>query len=200
MRQRATVSERSSNWWNQPDCHESGMPSMTNLKEHQEQHHEGPELNARAFVITASDTRTDETDASGQRIEQMLTEQGHMVLGRELCKEDPEQMSKCLDRALRNPECDLVIVNGGTGISRRDGSFEMVEHRLHKVLPGFGELFRQFSVEQVGAFAMMSRATGGLSDAGPLLFSLPGSTKAVTLAMEKLILPTLRHMLKEIRK
>jgi molybdenum cofactor biosynthesis protein B len=146
-------------------------------------------------VITVSDTRTIETDTSGAHIRAALSEAGHMVLRYELVRDEPEQIA-VLMRALESEGCQVVITNGGTGISRRDTTFEAVDKLLEKRLPGFGELFRMLSYADIGAGAMLSRATAGTFGRA-LIFCLPGSTGAVRLAMEKLILPELEHLVWE---
>lgn len=159
---------------------------------------------ARCAVITLSDTRTAETDASGQMIRTLLTEAGHRVARYELVPDDPDRLTPLLKDVLASAEVDAVITNGGTGVARRDQTVGVVERAIGQPLPGFGELFRMLSWEQVGAAAMLSRAVGGIAyDAGGVgkpIFALPGSTKAVELAMTKLLLPGIRHILWELRK
>jgi len=159
---------------------------------------------ARCGVITLSDTRTPETDASGQVIRTMLNEAGHRVARYELIPDDPARLAPLLDELVVSAEVDAIITNGGTGIARRDQTVGVVERLIAQPLPGFGELFRMLSWEQVGAAAMLSRAVGGIAydtgGRGKPVFALPGSTKAVELAMSKLLLPGLRHILWELRK
>jgi molybdenum cofactor biosynthesis protein B len=159
---------------------------------------------ARCAVVTLSDTRTPETDTSGQLIRQLLTAAGHLAPRYHLIPDDPEQLAGLLDDLLADGGVDVVLTNGGTGIARRDQTIGAVERRIGQPLPGFGELFRMLSWEQVGAGAMLSRATAGIAyDAGGRgkpVFAMPGSGKAVELAMSKLIVPEIRHILWELRK
>lgn len=154
---------------------------------------------ARCGVITLSDTRTIDTDTSGRRIAEMLRDAGHVVAHTTILPDDPAALETELGTLLGRNDIDCVLTNGGTGISRRDQTIGVVDRLLDSPLPGFGELFRMLSWEQIGSGAMLSRATAGVAR-GKLIFSMPGSTKAVALAMEKLILPELRHLLFELRK
>lgn len=151
------------------------------------------------LVITCSDTRTADTDTSGRLIMKLLTEQGHEVAGYHIVKDDPAQITDTIAAALADQKVQAVIVNGGTGISRRDSTFEAVDGLLEKRLNGFGELFRYLTYQDIGSPAMMSRATAGIVK-GRVLFSTPGSENAVRLAMEKLILPELGHLVRELTK
>lgn len=153
----------------------------------------------KCAVVTLSDTRTPETDTSGQAIRNHVTAAGHAVTHYELCKDDPSLLDPLLNALLARTDVDAILTNGGTGISRRDQTITVVERILDQPLPGFGELFRMLSWEQIGSGAMLSRAIGGISR-GKLIFCMPGSTKAVDLAMTKLILPELKHLLHELRK
>jgi molybdenum cofactor biosynthesis protein B len=146
-------------------------------------------------VITISDTRTIENDTSGAAIRDALTQAGHRVLRYELVRDEPAQIAGLI-RALEESGCQLILTNGGTGIARRDSTFEAVDSMLEKRLPGFGELFRMLSYADIGPGAMLSRATAG-SYGRALVFCLPGSTGAVRLALEKLILPELEHLVWE---
>lgn len=156
-------------------------------------------ISARCAVITLSDTRTIETDTSGQSIQRLLSEAGHSVAAYHIVKDDPAQLSPLLETLLADPAVDAILTNGGTGISRRDQTIDVIEKAIDQPLPGFGELFRMLSWEQIGAGALLSRAAGGIARGKPL-FAMPGSTKAVELAMVKLILPEIRHLLFELRK
>lgn len=151
------------------------------------------------MVITCSDTRTQETDTSGQLIRKLLEEQGHRVIGYHLVKDDPAQIQLWVARGTSNEHVQAVIINGGTGISRRDSTFEAVDEMLEKRLSGFGEIFRYLTYQEIGSPAIMTRATAGIIN-GRVLFSIPGSENAVRLAMEKLILPELGHLVKELSK
>ena len=165
-----------------------------------EQHiHDAQSLAARCAIVTLSDTRTPETDASGQLIRQLLETDGHTVGRYELLPDDPGRLAVLLDQLIAADDVDVIFTNGGTGISRRDQTMAVIENRLTLPLPGFGELFRMLSWQQIGSGAMLSRAAGGVATQ-KLLFALPGSSKAVELAMTSLILPELRHLLHELRK
>jgi len=156
-------------------------------------------ISARCAVITLSDTRSQQTDSSGRRIRELLTADGHSVAHSEILPDDPVKLADALDQLLHDPDVDVILTNGGTGVSRRDSTIAVVESRLTLPLPGFGELFRMLSWNEIGSGAMLSRAVGGVAR-DKLLFAMPGSTKAVELAMTKLILPELRHLLFELRK
>lgn len=147
-------------------------------------------------VITVSDTRTVETDTSGAAITGLLEAAGHHVLLRALVPDDTERVRDAVVSALRHDHVQVVITTGGTGISKRDGTFEVVDALLEKRLDGFGELFHMLSYQQIGAAAMLSRACAGLA-AGRILVALPGSEAAVRLAMETLLVPELGHLVRE---
>lgn len=150
-------------------------------------------------VITVSDTRTPETDKSGQRIQQLLVESGHRVEAYTILKDEPAEIQSHLQVLSQRADLDALIINGGTGIAPRDTTYDAIESLLEKTLPGFGELFRMLSYQEIGSRAIASRAIAGVFSR-KLVFSLPGSTNAVTLAMEKLILPELRHLVSQLRK
>ena len=149
-------------------------------------------------VVTVSDTRTPETDTSGQTIQRLAQAAGHQIVGYRIVQDEPEQVQQALDDFAAGP-AQLVIFNGGTGISRRDRTYDVISRALEKTLPGFGEIFRMLSYEQVGAAAMLSRATAGVYR-DTVIVSTPGSTKAVELAMEKLILPEIQHLAWELTR
>ena len=151
------------------------------------------------MVITCSDTRTPDTDTSGQLIQRLLKEQGHTVAAYHLVKDEPAKIKAKIKAAVTNKKIQAIIINGGTGISRRDSTFEAVDAMLEKRLDGFGEVFRYLTYQEIGSPAIMSRATAGIIK-GRVLFSTPGSENAVRLAMEKLILPELGHLVKELNK
>ena len=150
----------------------------------------------RCFVLTVSDSRTEDTDSSGRAIVELLRAAGHEAVGRTIVKDDPDQVRNTIERQLANPDVQVVIATGGTGITSRDGTYEAVSGLLHKRLDGFGELFRMLSYEQIGPSAMMSRACAGLVG-GRIVVSLPGSEAAVRLAMDKLLIPELGHLVRE---
>ena len=149
-------------------------------------------------VITVSDTRTPETDKSGLAIRDRLDAAGHDILVREIVPDDPTTVSSTVTRWCDDPRCDAVLLTGGTGIAARDTTPEAIAGLLEKRLDGFGELFRALSFEQIGAAAMLSRATAGVRGS-TLVFSMPGSTAAVILAMDRLILPQLPHAVALLR-
>ena len=161
-----------------------------------EQHRARAPKSVRCFVVTVSDTRTDETDTSGRAIVDLLTAAGHVVCGRTIVKDNPSQVREVIERHLADLDVQAIIATGGTGITSRDSTYEAIDALLHKRLTGFGELFRMLSYEQVGPAAMMSRACAGLVS-GRIVVSLPGSEAAVRLAMEKLLLPELGHLVEQ---
>ncbi len=150
----------------------------------------------RCFVLTISDTRTDGTDLGGRAIVDLLARDGHDVRGKTIVPDDPEQVRRALEAQLADPNVDAVISTGGTGISRRDRTYEVVTELLEKRIDGFGELFRALSYEEIGPAAMLSRACAGLAR-GTVVISVPGSEHAVRLAMTKLVLPELGHLVRE---
>jgi molybdenum cofactor biosynthesis protein B len=162
------------------------------------EHKEKARKSIRCFVITVSDTRDETTDTSGQAIKQFLSNDGHQTTGYRIVKDEPTEIEAMLNEALGGAEVDAVIVNGGTGIAPRDGTYEVVSRFLEKKLDGFGEVFRYLSYLDIGSAAIMSRAAAG-SARGKILISLPGSKGAVTLAMEKLVLPEIRHMVSQLQ-
>jgi len=155
---------------------------------------------ARCAIVTLSDTRTEETDTSGKTIRDLLEANGHTVAHYAILKDDAALLDEKLLQLLGSPEIDAILTNGGTGISRRDQAISVIEKHVDQPLPGFGELFRMLSWEQIGSGAMLSRAVGGVVRGQQIVFAMPGSTKAVELAMTRLILPELKHMLRELRK
>jgi molybdenum cofactor biosynthesis protein B len=152
------------------------------------------------MVITVSDTRTAETDKSGQLMRQLLEEAGHATVLYEIVKDEPAQIVAAIEAGANHPEVQVILLNGGTGIAKRDITYEAVEGLLDKQIPGFGELFRMLSyTEDIGSAAMLSRAIAG-TYRGKAVFSTPGSTGAVRLAMTKLIVPELGHVVRELNK
>jgi molybdenum cofactor biosynthesis protein B len=154
---------------------------------------------ARCAIITLSDTRTPDTDTSGQAIRRLLEADGHSVSSYRLILDDADQLRGALDELLPDDATDAILSTGGTGISARDATVDVIEEMLDAPLPGFGELFRMLSFEEIGSGAMMSRAIAGIARGKPV-FAMPGSSKAVELALTRLILPELRHLLHELRK
>jgi molybdopterin adenylyltransferase len=164
-----------------------------------QQHRAEAPHTVRCAVITISDTRTLETDSGGRLIVELLEATGHQIAARHLVPDEPAKISSLLAEIRQRSDVDAVLLTGGTGIGRRDQTFETVAGLLSKTLPGYGELFRMLSFEQVGAAAMLSRAIGGLMDQKVLL-TMPGSPNAVQLAMERLIVPELGHLVREARR
>lgn len=150
-------------------------------------------------VITLSDTRTEAVDTSGRFIRDAVAATGHFVARYAILKEDPAAILSVLQEALAHDQVSVVVTNGGTGIAVRDSAYEVVSSLLDKTLDGFGEIFRMLSYEEIGAAAMMSRAIAGIVGR-KVVFSLPGSTKAVKLGMEKLVLPQAGHLWYELHK
>ena len=151
------------------------------------------------FVLTISDSKTPETDTSGRLIRELLSAAGHTVVGHAIVRDEPAQVAAIVRDGCANPALQAFILTGGTGVTSRDSTFEAVEALLDKRLAGFGELFRMLSYEEIGAVAMLSRAQAGVV-AGRALFSLPGSPNACRLALDKLIVPELGHLLREINR
>ncbi|MFN7952095.1 MAG: molybdenum cofactor biosynthesis protein B [bacterium] len=150
-------------------------------------------------IVTVSDTRTEATDTSGAAIRERLVAAGHEVTRYAIVPDEPERIRAVVAEIRASGAARAVIVNGGTGISRRDRTYEAIVGLLDKTLDGFGELFRYLSYAEIGSAAMLSRAIAGLS--GELvIFSIPGSTAAARLAMEKLIVPELGHIVGEAAK
>ena len=150
-------------------------------------------------IVTVSDTRTDETDTSGKAIRERLEAAGHRVAFYRIIKDEPDQVAGLLDQILDGTETQVIVFNGGTGISKRDTTYDALAPKLEKVLTGFGELFRMLSYQEIGAAAMLSRATAG-TYRGRLIFSTPGSSNAVKLAMDRLIVPELEHLAWELTR
>ncbi len=150
-------------------------------------------------VLTVSDTRTAADDRSGDLLVSALEAAGHRVGAREIVPDEPTRVDATLRRWLAEGEVEVVVTTGGTGIAARDTTVEVVERLLDKRLDGFGELFRMLSHREIGAAAMLSRAVAGLAGRA-VLFALPGSSAAVRLAMEELIVPELPHILRELRR
>ncbi len=153
----------------------------------------------RCAVVTISDTRTPETDASGRLCRERLEAAGAVVLDYQILPDEPDLIGPLLESLCARDDIDAVLLNGGTGIARRDRTYDAVAARLDKLLPGFGELFRLLSYQEVGAAAMLSRAVAGVRE-GTLVFSMPGSPNAVEVAMDRLIAPELAHLAWELRR
>ena len=151
------------------------------------------------FVLTVSDTRTEANDTGGQAIRELLARAGHLVSGHAIVKDEPSQVTEIVRERLADAATHVIIATGGTGISSRDTTFEAVTALFDKRVDGFGELFRMISYSEIGSAAMMSRATAG-TVGRKAIFVLPGSPAAVRLAMEKLIVPELGHIMQQLSK
>ena len=162
-----------------------------------EEHRATAPASVRCFVLTISDTRHEQDDTSGAAIVEALTAAGHVVTGRRIVRDDPAPVAEAVRGA--TVAADVVITTGGTGITSRDSTYEAIAKLLDKRLDGFGELFRMLSYAEIGPAAMLSRACAGTIRRSAV-FSLPGSEKAVRLAMDRLIVPELGHIVRELRR
>jgi molybdenum cofactor biosynthesis protein B len=169
------------------------------MSESVEKHRDASPERVRVAVLTISDTRTPETDTGGNAIVELMREAGHEVSRREIVEDDAPRIEVVLQELLTDTSVDAVITTGGTGISARDTTYEVVSRLIDKKLDGFGELFRMLSYKEIGAAAILSRAVAGASGA-KFVACLPGSTNAVRLAMEKLLVPEIPHVVFELRK
>lgn len=163
------------------------------------EHRRAAPARVRCAVLTISDTRTEETDTSGRAIVELLEDAGHALSARLLVPDDTGRIRSALDALLARDDVDAVLTTGGTGISRRDSTFEVVDALFDKRLDGFGELFRMLSYTEIGPAAMLSRASAGVAK-GRVLITMPGSEAAVRLAMHKLIVPELPHLVREMTR
>jgi molybdenum cofactor biosynthesis protein B len=164
-----------------------------------EQHRAQSPARVNCFVLTVSDTRTLATETSGREIAGLLEDAGHHVIGRNVVRDEPQDVAAAIREEIGRGRVHVIITTGGTGIARRDSTYEAVTALFDKRIDGFGELFRMLSFREIGAAAMLSRATAGTA-AGCAIFMLPGSEAAVRLAMQKLILPELGHVVSELMK
>ena len=151
----------------------------------------------QCFVLTVSDTRTDETDTSGRAIRDLLTAAGHEIAGSAIVKDEPGDVVRLVTDRIADPQVQAIITTGGTGLTSRDSTYEAIAGLLEKRLDGFGELFRMLSYYDIGPAAMMSRAVAGTAR-GKIIAALPGSEAAVRLAMEKLLIPELSHLVQQV--
>ena len=156
-------------------------------------------VSVSCYVLTVSDSRTPDTDTSGRAIHALLEESGHLVTGHTIVKDEPAQVTSHVRAQLADPRTQVIITTGGTGVTSRDGTFETIDRLFDKRLEGFGELFRMLSFQEIGAAAMLSRATAGTAGR-TAIFVLPGSEHAVRLAMTRLILPELGHVVQQLSK
>lgn len=162
-------------------------------------HHDMTAITANCAVITVSDTRNIQTDRSGQLIQQLLLTANHVVADYVIIPDDPATIQSHLNYLSNKTEINVVICNGGTGVAPRDTTYDAIASLLEKTLPGFGELFRWLSYQEIGSRAIASRAVAGTYK-NRLIFSLPGSTNAVHLGMEALILPEIAHLVKQMKQ
>lgn len=169
---------------------------MNSVEQHRS---EGPG-SISCMIVTVSDTRTFETDKSGALMKELLQQAGHRIADYRIVKDDYNAIRELVHQAAHNPEVEALLLNGGTGIALRDTTYEAVKESLDKEMPGFGEIFRYLSfAEDIGTAAILSRAVAGVAG-HTAVFSTPGSTGAVRLAMTRIILPELSHVIREIRK
>jgi len=154
---------------------------------------------AKVYVVTCSDSRTEATDEGGRILRDQLQGAGHEVTGSAIVPDDPARITAELERA-RASGAQFALVTGGTGLSSRDSTFEALSRAVVRPLPGFGELFRMLSYEEIGSAAILSRALAGQLGNGLFVFAMPGSPAAVRLACEKLIIPELGHVLEELSR
>ncbi len=171
------------------------MPSPSSSEHKRMAAERGP---VTVAVVTVSDTRTEENDVNGRYLRERIEAAGHRTHSTRIVKDEPAQVEAALEE-LASAGVQAILFNGGTGVSRRDRTFDVLDRKLEKTLPGFGEIFRMLSWEQVGSAAMMSRATAGVFRES-VVVSTPGSPAAVRLAWEKLIAPELEHMVWEITR
>jgi molybdenum cofactor biosynthesis protein B len=165
-------------------------------------HHEHLKLaqqKLKCAVVTFSDTRNKQTDKSGKIIIEQLEKEGHKLVEYFIVKENPAEIKAVCEKLLAHSEVDALVTNGGTGLSGRDSTIEVIRPLLDKELEGFGEIFRFVSFQQIGSAAIMSRATAGIANK-KAVFCLPGASKAVKLAMSRIILQQLAHVIFEARR
>ncbi len=152
----------------------------------------------RCFALTISDTKTEADDTSGDLIRRLVAQGGHALVGSAIVKDDPDRIRAAILEAVA-AGAQAVISSGGTGLTSRDSTFEVVSALVERPIPGFGELFRWLSFQEVGSAAMLSRATAGVVG-GAVVFALPGSPNGVQLALERLVLPELPHVFEQLAR
>ena len=163
------------------------------------EHKRASPTHIRCYVLTVSDSRTEETDTGGRLLRQLLTGDGHEVVGHAIVPDEAATLRAAVVAQLDADPVQAVITTGGTGISRRDGTHEVMSALIEKRIDGFGELFRALSFEEIGPSAMLSRACAGTAR-GKILISLPGAQNAVRLGMTRLVLPELGHLVREVTR
>lgn len=169
------------------------------MSESVRRHHESAPNHVRLAVLTISDTRTPQTDTGGDTIEELMREAGHEVVNRTIVGDDAPGIRTNLVDLLARADVDAVVTTGGTGVSARDTTYEVADRMIEKKLDGFGEIFRMLSYEEIGAAAILSRAIAGTVGT-KFVACLPGSRNAVRLAVEKLLVPEIAHVVFELRK
>ena len=169
------------------------------MSESVHRHRESAPEHVRLAVLTISDTRTPENDTGGDTIEELMRGAGHEIVERRIVRDDAARIRTEIVNLLARPDADAVITTGGTGVSARDTTYEVVDRMIEKKLDGFGEIFRALSYDEIGAAAILSRAVAGTVGA-KLVACLPGSRNAVRLAVEKLLIPEISHIVFELRK
>jgi molybdopterin adenylyltransferase len=169
------------------------------MSESVHKHKESAPERVRVAVLTISDTRTPETDTGGDTVEALMRGAGHEIVGKGIVRDEASAIRTKLVELLARPDVDAVITTGGTGISARDTTYEVVDRMLEKKLDGFGEIFRMLSYEEIGAAAVLSRCVAGAVGT-KFVACLPGSHNAVRLAVEKLLVPEISHVVFELRK
>lgn len=172
---------------------------MTESRSPPHQHRSDAPDSVTCWVLTVSDSRSVATDSSGKSIHEKLEAAGHRVEERRIVPDEPDAIREALQRAIARPEVDVALVTGGTGVSPRDQTPEAVLPLLDKVLDGYGELFRSLSFAEIGAAAMLSRALAGTAGQ-TAVYVMPGSSAAVALAMDRLILPEICHLVGQLRR
>jgi molybdopterin adenylyltransferase len=163
------------------------------------EHHALSPTHVPCFVLSMSDTRTAAQDTSAQAIVDLLEAAGHSIVGRALLKDEPAEVTALVRGEIERRAARVIITTGGTGIAKRDSTYEALVGLFDKTIVGFGELFRMLSFQEIGPAAMLTRATAGVAG-GCAIFVLPGSEHAVRLAMSRLILPELGHVARELTK
>ncbi len=175
-----------------------GKPAIIFPVSHRE-HYAASPAHVRCYILTVSDTRTEENDTGGRLLRALLAGEGHKVVGHAIVPDEAATLRAAIEQQLDADEVQAVITTGGTGISRRDGTYEVVSGLIEKRIDGFGELFRALSFEEIGPAAMLSRACAG-GARGTILISLPGSQNAVRLGMTRLVNPELGHLVREVTR
>jgi len=179
--------------------HQHGATPRSEPESHAAKEHKShAPTQVATYVLTCSDSRSEASDETGSAIQAALRAAGHPIAGYRVIKDDPQEIRKAISDA-KAAGSRALIINGGTGIGRRDNTVEVLDELFEKSLPGFGELFRSLSFQEIGSPAMMSRAAAGTCQ-GMMIFALPGSPQAVRLALQRLILPELGHAVRELTR